>query len=428
MRFGPGRLVVLSGLVPTIIAALLSLFRPSFLSNWEYGAYDAILRATPTRPPGGRITIVDIDDRSLTTVGQWPWRRDVIGQLIARLRDLGASIVALDIMFAEPDRFEGFGTTPDEKLAETLAGGRVVLGYAMTFDGESDAASPCLLHPLGLAVMRRDDSSDQPYFHATGAVCNLPVLTKAVNASGFMNAAPDPDGLLRRIPVLIEKDGLVYPSLAVTSVMSITGTRDATLRVDTCQLTGVAARQAKRAARRPEQSSAALPRSEANVPVRLGGRRAPRTAGPRHLQGQDRAGRNDRARHTRSRVDAARHAFCRRRGSGHGRRQHPPAGLHPAAVVRGRARDAARHRAGPRLGAARPALWVGHRRRGSGGMPGAGLVRPDPADGDERRLPLPSFSDHGPDIGPGRDDGRAIHERAAAGRSGRRGDRPPRSG
>ena len=84
----------------------------------------------------------------------------------------------------------------------------------MTFDGESDTASPCLLHPLGLAVMRRDDSSDEPYFHATGAVCNLPVLTKAVNASGFMNAAPDPDGLLRRIPVLIEKDGLVYPSLA----------------------------------------------------------------------------------------------------------------------------------------------------------------------------------------------------------------------
>ena len=233
MRFRPGRLVVLSGLVPTIVAALLSLFRPSFLSNWEYATYDAILRATPTKPPGGRITIVDIDDRSLTTVGQWPWRRDVIGQLIVRLRDLGASIVALDIMFPEPDRFEGFGTTPDEKLAETLAGGRVVLGYAMTFDGASDPASRCLLHPLGLAVMRRDDSSDEPYFHATGAVCNLPVLTKAANASGFMNAAPDPDGLLRRIPVIIEKDGLVYPSLAVTSVMSITGTHDATLRVDT---------------------------------------------------------------------------------------------------------------------------------------------------------------------------------------------------
>ena len=109
MTFGPGRLVVLCGLVPTLVAALLSLYRPAFLRNWEYGAYDAILRATPTRPPDGRIVIVDIDDRSLTTIGQWPWRRDVVGQLVSRLRDLGAATVALDIIFAEPDRFEGTG-------------------------------------------------------------------------------------------------------------------------------------------------------------------------------------------------------------------------------------------------------------------------------------------------------------------------------
>ena len=70
----------------------------------------------PRRPgrPSGRIVIVDIDDRSLTTVGQWPWRRDVVGQLVSRLRDLGAATVALDIIFAEPDRFEGHGPPPDE--------------------------------------------------------------------------------------------------------------------------------------------------------------------------------------------------------------------------------------------------------------------------------------------------------------------------
>ena len=50
MTFGPGRLVVLCGLVPTLVAAVLSLYRPAFLRNWEFGAYDAILRATPTRP------------------------------------------------------------------------------------------------------------------------------------------------------------------------------------------------------------------------------------------------------------------------------------------------------------------------------------------------------------------------------------------
>ena len=179
MTFGPGRLVVLCGLVPTLVAALLSLYRPSFSRNWEYGAYDVILRATPTRPPSGRIVIVDIDDRSLTSIGQWPWRRDVVGDLVTRLRDLGASTVALDIIFAEPDRFEGVGTSPDEILAAKLREGRVVIGYAMTFDGASgaqpEAGTSCVLRPLGLAITRRDDSSEEPFFHATGAVCNLPV-------------------------------------------------------------------------------------------------------------------------------------------------------------------------------------------------------------------------------------------------------------
>jgi adenylate cyclase len=134
-------------------------------------------------------------------------------------------------MFAEPDRFEGTGTTPDEQLAETLREGRVVLGYAMTFDPPRAGQVPCVLHPIGLAIMRRDDSTEEPFFQATGSICNLPVLSHAANASGFMNAAPDPDGLLRRIPVLMAREGHIYPSLGLTAVKSITGARDVSLQV-----------------------------------------------------------------------------------------------------------------------------------------------------------------------------------------------------
>lgn len=231
MKWGAGRLVVLCGLVPTLVAALLSLYRPALLSYWEYSTYDTLLRAMPTKAPSGQIVIVDIDDRSLTTIGQWPWRRDVIGQLIARLRDLGAAVVALDIIFAEPDRYDGVGVSPDVSLAETLRAGRVVLGYAMTFGGGPAGPDPCEPSPLSLAIARRDDSAEEPFFTATGAICNLPVLRQAASASGFLNAAPDPDGLLRRIPILLEYNGRVYPSLGLTAVMAVSGTRDTTLRV-----------------------------------------------------------------------------------------------------------------------------------------------------------------------------------------------------
>ena len=224
-----------------MVAAVLAVFPPAFLPRLDRDAYDILARSARTRPPAGRIAIIDIDERSLSTIGQWPWRRDLIGELIARLRNMGAATVALDMVFAEPDRYGDPGNadpkpgarhTFDAALAEMLHGGRVVLGYAMRFDDAASGASACVLHPVAPAVVHGgDDGGDVPYFHATGAVCNLPILAQAAGASGFMNAAPDSDGILRRVPLLMELDGHAYPSLALAAVMQATGARDITLRI-----------------------------------------------------------------------------------------------------------------------------------------------------------------------------------------------------
>ena len=187
--------------------------------------------------------IIDVDERSLSTIGQWPWRRDRIGELIARLRQMGAATVALDMVFAEPDRYgdpDGSDEDPkasargnsDRALAAILRGGRIVLGYAMRFDDLASEGSACELHPVAPAVLHvGDDPGDTSYFHATGAVCNLPMLARAAGASGFMNAAPDTDGILRRVPLLMELDGRVYPSLALAATMAATDSRDLVLRI-----------------------------------------------------------------------------------------------------------------------------------------------------------------------------------------------------
>jgi CHASE2 domain-containing sensor protein len=232
MRSRPRRLVLLYGLVPTLITAALSLYRPSFLANLEYGTYDVMMRAARPRPPGGHIVIVDVDERSLSAFGQWPWRRDLIGELITRMRDLGASTIALDMVFAEPDRSGGNRVATDEALAETLRAGRVVLGYAMTFEGPSSESSACVQHPIGLAVIRRgEEPAEDPFFQATGAICSLPILTHAAGASGFLNATPDSDGRLRRVPLLLALDGRVHPGLALAAVVAATRTHDVSLRV-----------------------------------------------------------------------------------------------------------------------------------------------------------------------------------------------------
>jgi CHASE2 domain-containing sensor protein len=234
------RLVILSGMLPVVLAAVLVLYRPSLMGRLDDATYDLLLRSAHATPPAAGVVIVDIDERSLTTVGQWPWRRDVVGRLISRLRDAGAAVIALDVIFAESDRYEqnggaqdtGASMTPDGKLAEILHQGRVVLGYALTFDSAPLAASSCVLHPLGAAIVRPpDDAGHQPFFRATGVVCSLPILGRATTASGFLNAAPDSDGILRRVPLVVELDGRLYPSLALAAVVASTGASDIALRV-----------------------------------------------------------------------------------------------------------------------------------------------------------------------------------------------------
>ncbi len=197
------------------------------------------MRSSRIQPPGKRVVIVDIDERSLMTLGQWPWRRDVIGDLITRLRDMGASVIGLDIIFAEADRLEipesdsqGSQVKPDDVLADVLRQGKVLLGYGLTFDQAGRERTECDLHPVTVAVLQPPEETEQaPYFHATGAICSLPVLAQAAGASGFLNAAPDADGILRRVPIIAELDGRIYPGLALAAVRAATGLRDMTLRV-----------------------------------------------------------------------------------------------------------------------------------------------------------------------------------------------------
>jgi HD-GYP domain-containing protein (c-di-GMP phosphodiesterase class II) len=217
---------LLCGVAAVAVSATFAIVPPSWLGRLDDAAYDMLLRSVSARAISGRVVIVDADERSISTIGQWPWPREVIGKLIARLRDMGAATIALDMVFSETDRYGS-----DESLAATLRDGGVVLGYAMRFDETGGQRSSCVLHPVTPAILHGEDDAAEPgYFHATAAVCNLPALADAAGASGFMNAAPDSDGILRRVPLLMELDGRVYPSLALAAAMAATGTRDITVR------------------------------------------------------------------------------------------------------------------------------------------------------------------------------------------------------
>jgi adenylate cyclase len=277
--------VFLCGVAAVIVTGVFAVFPPTLLGRLDNAAYDILLRSARTRPPGGRVVIVDVDERSLSTIGQWPWRRDLIGRLIAGLREMGAATIALDIVFAEPDRYGDPGGsdqrpdasprhTSDEALAATLREGRVVLGHAMRFDNAPPAGGACVLHPVAPALLQvGEETGTSPYFHATGVVCNLPMLAQAAGASGFMNAVPDTDGILRRVPLLIELDGRVYPSLALAATMAATGSRDIVHRIANANTASLLVDNlSRRPVRRSFSEGGSLAEAEADRAVPVDGR------------------------------------------------------------------------------------------------------------------------------------------------------------
>lgn len=230
------RLILLCGVAPALVTAALAILTPSLFTQLDRRVYDGLLRSLPAPNDPTRVVIVDIDDQSLAAIGQWPWSRDVVARLVTRLRDLGAAVIALDIVFPERDRFERADherqASPDVELAGALRSAHAVVGYAFTFSQSGHEPEDCVLHPLTLPILQRGSASiDMPAFRATGVVCSLPLLANAAGGSGFLNAVPDADGMLRRLPVVIERDGRLYPGLGLAAVMAATNAHPVALRI-----------------------------------------------------------------------------------------------------------------------------------------------------------------------------------------------------
>lgn len=248
------RRLLLYGILFSVILFLVNVAKPTLTDFLHNRVYDAFLSGN-TGQPSHVPVIIDIDEKSLQQVGQWPWPRYRIAILLDKLRSLGALGIGLDMMFAEEDRTSieriekelsrdlgieiGFKGIPhdfrnsDRKLAHSLSRGSVTLGYQFLFE-EGLNSNNCLLHPLHLNRLGHVSEEDnlKTFIKASGVSCNLKTLAQAAGASGFFNVSPDSDGILRRAPLVVEHQGNFYPSLALATVMQSLGVKNILMKTD----------------------------------------------------------------------------------------------------------------------------------------------------------------------------------------------------
>lgn len=202
-------------------------------------------RAIPPREQQPAV-IIDLDETSLSEIGQWPWPRVTIAQMVQNLMQLGASLVAFDVVFAEPDRMNpssvaqtlpGLDPETRGKIAKLPSGdqifgqvikrSRVVLGQAGYWDEVPQKPSPPVPSSVGIRTSvpgidgKKILAKYLPNFKSL--VRNVPEIEPMAAGRGIFSLVPEPDGIVRRVPTLFMYKGETYPSLSVEMLRVATG-------------------------------------------------------------------------------------------------------------------------------------------------------------------------------------------------------------
>lgn len=155
------------------------------------------------------VAIIEIDEAAIEKYGQWPWKRDVIAEIIWQLREAGAGVIVLPILFSEYDRLGG-----DQELLDAIVDNGVVIAQNGSFDVNKNGV------PRGVAKI----NDPLPFlFEWEGMLGPIPELGEYADGVGVLNTVPEIDGVVRRLPMLMRIGEDVYPALAIEVIRVAVG-------------------------------------------------------------------------------------------------------------------------------------------------------------------------------------------------------------
>ena len=188
--------------------------------------FDMYIQALP-KTVSDKIILYDIGEEFLDKNGQWPPKRTVIAQLVADLYNQGASLVVLNILFAEEDRLGG-----DDAFISVLKQVPVVGVQVASVRGLEGNATP-----RGLSY----SGNPLPWLYQyPGAVKNIPAISEALGGIGMVSTSPEIDGVVRRVPLFVRVgEKVIYPSLPMEILRVLVGSRSAQIKTEAAGISKV---------------------------------------------------------------------------------------------------------------------------------------------------------------------------------------------
>ena len=229
----------------SIALATVYTFIPKTLDSFDNRLRDYMFILRGSKPDSKNVVIVDIDDKSLKKVGQWPWSRNIVSNLLTNLNNAGVGLIAFDIVFAEADRSNPatlvkklhIKTTKDVpnydyEFAKTVAQTPTILGYQfqLTKDKFMETRAPDI--PAIFIERGRTQQNKDMVITAYGTILNIPLVQDNAYSSGFFNNVPDDSGVVRSVPLVIRYDDQIYPSLALEVIRAANGIKKVYVNYD----------------------------------------------------------------------------------------------------------------------------------------------------------------------------------------------------
>jgi len=252
-KFGLTRAIcvlLLLALVP------LRVLDPQPLQELRLRTFDFYQSLRPRQTESRPVVIVDLDEASLKDIGQWPWPRTIVADLVTKLIQLGAVAIAFDVIFAEPDRMSpSIAATSfrnldeetrnklqslpnnDEVLAQAIRRSRVVVGQVGAATPAPRSQAEAALQ-TGFAVRGPDPSRFLVTF--AGLLRNIAPIEEAAAGRGVFSILPERDGIVRRVPIIMQAQGSMVPSLTMEMLRVVTKSGAILVRTDQAGVQSVA--------------------------------------------------------------------------------------------------------------------------------------------------------------------------------------------
>ena len=177
------------------------------------------------------ITIIDIDEKSIATIGQFPWRRDVYAKILRNLNQFNPASVALDIFFSEEDKQNPKNLLIELKKNNNISENIEVLDTNKIFIDEIKKTK-AILPVVGeirknivinnskpkLRIISKGSNPKNHLFKFNGKITSLEKINNAATGIGSISLLPGIDGIIRSVPILLNIDDQIWPSLSLESI------------------------------------------------------------------------------------------------------------------------------------------------------------------------------------------------------------------